>query len=99
MATLDGARALGLASEIGSLEAGKRADVTILDLRRLHLTPRPDVVSTIVYAAEAHDVRAVLIGGRVVLGDGELKTLDEREVLAEAREEYEALAARSGVRT
>ena len=99
MATLDGARALGLASEIGSLEAGKRADIIILDLRRLHLTPCPDVVSTIVYAAQTHDVRTVLIGGRVVLGDGELKMLDEHEVLAEAREQYEMLNARSGVRT
>src|SRR5947209_16841500 len=70
MATLDGARALGLASETGSVEAGKLADLTVLDLDRLHLTPRPDVVSTLVYAAEARDVRTVLIGGRVVLRAG-----------------------------
>jgi 5-methylthioadenosine/S-adenosylhomocysteine deaminase len=98
MATLDGARALGLADEAGSIEPGKLADLTILDLGRLHLTPRPDVVSTLVYAAEARDVRTVLIGGRVVLRDGELTTLDEREVLSEAREQYALLAARADLR-
>jgi 5-methylthioadenosine/S-adenosylhomocysteine deaminase len=97
MATLDGARALGLEDEIGSLEAGKRADITILELGRLHTTPHPEVVSTVVYAAEAHDVRDVLIDGRLVLRHGELQTLDEREVVAEAAQQYELLAARSGI--
>jgi 5-methylthioadenosine/S-adenosylhomocysteine deaminase len=98
MATLDGARALGLEDEIGSIEAGKRADVTVLDLQRLHTTPRPEVVSTIVYAAEARDVRDVLIDGRFVLKGGELTTLDERDVIAEASRQYELLTARSGIR-
>jgi 5-methylthioadenosine/S-adenosylhomocysteine deaminase len=95
MATLDGARALGLADETGSIEEGKLADIIVLDLGRLHLTPRPDLVSTIVYAAEARDVRTALVGGRVLLRDGQLTTLDEREVLAEAREQYALLAARA----
>ncbi|HEY0172523.1 MAG TPA: 5'-deoxyadenosine deaminase [Pyrinomonadaceae bacterium] len=97
MATRDGARALGLEGEVGSLEAGKRADVTIVELGRLHTTPLPDVVSTLVYAAEARDVRDVLIDGRLVLRGGELQTLDEREVVVEAARQYELLAARSGV--
>ncbi|HEV3470563.1 MAG TPA: 5'-deoxyadenosine deaminase [Pyrinomonadaceae bacterium] len=97
MATIDGARALGLDAEVGSLEVGKRADLTVLDLERLHLTPRPDPVSTVVYAAEAADVRTVLIDGRFVLRDGELQTLDEREVIREARSQGESLAARAGI--
>jgi 5-methylthioadenosine/S-adenosylhomocysteine deaminase len=97
MATRGGARALGLEGEIGSVEPGKRADLTVIDLERLHTTPRPDVVSTIVYAAEAADVRDVLIDGRAVLRDRALTTLDEREVLADAGRQYELLAARSGV--
>lgn len=97
MATLDGARALGLEGEVGSLEVGKRADITVLELGRLHTTPRPEVVSTIVYAAEARDVRDVLIDGRIVLREGELRALDEREVVAEAALQYELLAARSGI--
>jgi 5-methylthioadenosine/S-adenosylhomocysteine deaminase len=97
MATRDGARALGLEAEIGSIEAGKRADITVVELERLHTTPRPDVVSTVVYAAGARDVRDVLIDGRAVLRDGALTTLDEREVVAEAGRQYGMLAARSGV--
>lgn len=97
MATREGARALGLESEIGSIEEGKRADLIVVDLERLHTTPRPDVVSTIVYAAEAADVRDVLIDGRAVMLDGQLKTLDESEVIEEARSQYQLLAARSGL--
>ena len=97
MATLGGARALGLEGDIGSLEVGKRADITVVELGRLHTTPRPDVVSTVVYAAGAGDVRDVLIDGRPVLLGGELQTLAERDVVAEASRQYELLAARSGV--
>jgi 5-methylthioadenosine/S-adenosylhomocysteine deaminase len=97
MATVGGARALGLEDEIGTLKVGKRADVMILDLGRLHTTPRPDVVSTIVYAAEARDVRTVLIEGRAVLLDGELQTLDEREVITDADRQQELLRQRAGV--
>ncbi|HEV2707095.1 MAG TPA: 5'-deoxyadenosine deaminase [Pyrinomonadaceae bacterium] len=97
MATIDGARALGLADEIGSLEAGKRADLSIIDLERLHLTPRPDLISTLVYAAEASDVRTVIIDGQLLMRDGELQTLDERELLTESRTQAEALFERAQV--
>jgi 5-methylthioadenosine/S-adenosylhomocysteine deaminase len=97
MATIDGARALGLENEIGSLEEGKRADLIVVDLDRLHLTPRTDVASTIVYAAQASDVRTVLVGGEVLMLDGELQTIDEREVIAGANTQYESLIARAGI--
>jgi 5-methylthioadenosine/S-adenosylhomocysteine deaminase len=97
MATADGARALGLESEIGSLEAGKRADVSVVSLDRLHTTPCPDAVSTLVYAAQPSDVRTVLIDGRVLLRDGELTTLDESEVIGEATKEARELFARAGI--
>src|SRR5262249_5422423 len=70
MATIDGARALGLENEIGSIEAGKQADLVLLDLSSLHTTPHPDLVSTIVYAAEAENVQTVIIDGQVVMRDG-----------------------------
>jgi 5-methylthioadenosine/S-adenosylhomocysteine deaminase len=95
MATVDGARALGLAAEIGSLETGTRADVTVVELGRLHLTPCPDVVSTLVYAAAPSDVRDVVIDGRVVMRDGELRTLDESAVRREAETEAAALFERA----
>jgi 5-methylthioadenosine/S-adenosylhomocysteine deaminase len=93
MATMDGARALGLADEIGSIETGKRADLVLLNLDKLHTTPRPDVVSTIVYAAEPSNVETVLIDGRIVLRDGRLTTMDEREIIENAQAEALQIAS------
>jgi 5-methylthioadenosine/S-adenosylhomocysteine deaminase len=96
LATIDGARALSLDQEIGSLEEGKRADVTILDLRRLHNTPKPpDVVSAIVYSAHSADVRSVMVNGRWLLLEGLLTTLDESEVIKEANEQSHQLVERA----
>jgi 5-methylthioadenosine/S-adenosylhomocysteine deaminase len=97
MATIDGARALGLESEIGSLELGKRADVAVVNLEGLHTTPEAEIVSSLVYAAEASDVRNVVIDGRLVMRDRELMTLDEREVIAEADTQAEILMTRAGL--
>jgi 5-methylthioadenosine/S-adenosylhomocysteine deaminase len=91
MATIDGARALGLEKEIGTIEVGKRADLTLINLNRLHTTPHPDPISTIVYAAEASDVDTVIIDGRVVMRAGALTTLDEQAVLKEATEQSQRL--------
>jgi len=77
MATVRGARALGLDEEIGSLEPGKRADVSVVDLRAPHLSPPgADLHAAIVYAARASDVTDVLVGGRAVVRDRRLLTLD-----------------------
>jgi 5-methylthioadenosine/S-adenosylhomocysteine deaminase len=97
MATINGAKALGLEKEIGSIEAGKRADLVILNLDRLHTIPQPNIVSTIVYAAERADVRMVMIDGRVVVENGSLTTLDEEEIRTRSRREAAELARRAGV--
>jgi 5-methylthioadenosine/S-adenosylhomocysteine deaminase len=97
MATIDGARALGLDQETGTLETGKRADLSVVALDRLHLTPRPDVVSAIVYAAGASDVRTVVIDGRTVMREGELTTMSEREVIDEASEQAKHLFQRARI--
>ena len=98
LATVDGARALGLEGEIGSLEAGKRADVIIVNLDCLHSTPRPaNIVSAIVYSAQASDVQTVIIDGRLVMRDRELLTMNEREVIEEANREASLLRERAGV--
>jgi 5-methylthioadenosine/S-adenosylhomocysteine deaminase len=96
LATTAGARALGLETEVGSVEVGKRADLIILNIDQLHTTPRPDLVSTIVYAAVAGDVETVVIDGRVVMRGRELLTLDEGAVIAEARSAARQLSAASG---
>jgi 5-methylthioadenosine/S-adenosylhomocysteine deaminase len=90
MATIGGARALGMDDIIGSLEVGKRADIAILELDCVHNVPRfeisPDnTYSQLVYAAKAHDVRHVLIDGRWVMRDQRLLTLDEAQARAEAQ--------------
>ncbi|HEX2268007.1 MAG TPA: 5'-deoxyadenosine deaminase [Pyrinomonadaceae bacterium] len=95
MATIDGARALGLDGEIGSLEVGKRADVAIVRMNGLHMTPAAEVVSSLVYAAEATDVDTVVIDGQLVMRDGKLLTLDESDVVARANAEAKALMNRA----
>src|SRR6266550_1952932 len=77
LATIDGARAMGLAQEIGSIEPGKRADVIVVNLDRIHSSPAYDVVSALVYSAQPADVRAAIIDGHVVMRAGELTTLNE----------------------
>ena len=97
MATIDGARAMGLDREIGSIEMEKRADVMVVDLDRIHSSPARDVVSTLVYSAGASDVRTAIIDGRLVMRDGELTTLNELSVIQGANREAGALAERAKV--
>jgi cytosine/adenosine deaminase-related metal-dependent hydrolase len=85
LATLGGARALGLEREIGSIEAGTRADLVTLDLSGPHGQPAgADLVSRLVYAARAADVRHVLVDGRVVVRSGRLLTADLEEIRVKA---------------
>ena len=72
LATLGGARALGLGDQIGALAPGRRADVVIVDPRSVHSVPAPDPVSTLVYAAQSRNVRDVLVDGRVLVRQGRL---------------------------
>ena len=81
MATIDGARALGLADRTGSLEAGKAADVIMIDTRQPHLTPLYHPASHLVYAARGGDVSATIIHGRIVMENRELLTLDCARVM------------------
>jgi len=98
MATIDGARALGLEQEIGSLEVGKRADLVIVDFSTPATTPNHHPVSTLVYSALGSEVETVVVDGRVVVQDRCLRTADEAEILAEATARARHLAARAGIR-
>ena len=84
MATINGAKALGLENEIGSLEVGKRADLILLDATKPHYFPRHNPVSSIVYSAQAADVSTVLVNGKVLMENYELKTMDVAETMREA---------------
>ena len=85
-ATMGGARALGAERMIGSLEPGKKADCIVLDLDQPHLTPVYSPVSHLVYAARGSDVTDSVIGGRLVMEERRLLTLDEPAILARMRE-------------
>jgi 5-methylthioadenosine/S-adenosylhomocysteine deaminase len=85
LATIRGAQALHMESEIGSLEKGKRADLVIVERDSLNQIPLYNVYSDLVYATKANDVETVIINGRVVMRDRRLLTLNEDEIKASAR--------------
>ena len=99
MATIEGAQAIGLGDEIGSLEAGKQADLILVDLTAPNLTPVladpiRNIVPNLVYAASGHEVKTVMVAGKVLMKDRELLTLDEAAIQAEAQEQAEMLSRR-----
>ncbi len=97
MATIDGARALHMEKEIGSLEAGKKADLIVIDLDEPNAVPMYDVYAQIAYSLKGSDVETVIIGGRVVMRDRKLLTIDEPAVLEKAREYGKSVKASLGM--
>jgi 5-methylthioadenosine/S-adenosylhomocysteine deaminase len=98
LATLGGARALGLEAEIGSIELGKRADLAVLDLSGPHATPGgDDLYGQIVHSGHSADVRDVIIDGRVVMRDRELLTLDAGAIAGRARMHAARVGERAGL--
>ena len=87
MATIDGARVLGIDHLVGSLEAGKRADLAVVRLDALHAEPGGDAVARLVYACTPADVTHVLVEGRLLVDGGALRTLDLDDVREAARRE------------
>lgn len=96
MATRGGARAVGLADQIGSLEAGKRADIVIHTLERPEMLPVTNMIRNLFYASGAKSVRTVIVAGKVVLDDGVFVTIDEKAALAEINKASLALLKRMG---
>jgi len=96
MATIGSSRALGLDKEIGSIEAGKNADIILVDLKKPHLTPLTNPVSHLVYAARGCDVSHSIVNGRILMMEGVLTTLDEEKVMAEALRETKDLLEKTG---
>src|SRR6266536_1910255 len=98
MAPIDGARAMGLDATIGSLETGKQGDVIVVRLDGLHATPHgADLLSALVYSAQPNDVETVTIGGRVVLRERALLTIEEPELVEEVNRESQMLLRRAGI--
>ena len=97
MATIDGARALHMEKEIGSLEPGKKADLALISLDEPNAVPMYDVYAQIAYSLKGSDVDTVVIGGRVVMRDRKLLTIDEPQVLEKAREYGKSVKASLGM--
>ncbi len=98
MATIDGAKALHMEKEIGSLETGKKADLILISLDEPNAVPMFDIYAQLAYALKGSDVQTVIIGGHIVMRDSKLLTIDEEQVLAKAREYQKSVAASLGMR-
>ena len=94
MATILGARALHIDKQTGSLEAGKKADIIIVDTTAAHATPMYNVYAQIVYALKDTDVRTSIINGKVVMEDRKILTLDEAAIMAKAAEYKKQILSR-----
>jgi cytosine/adenosine deaminase-related metal-dependent hydrolase len=98
MVTIDAARALGLESEIGSLEPGKKADIILIDMNKPHLVPLHMPAYRIAYFANGADVDTVLVDGQILMENRQVKTLDEEQVLQQAQGVMEKTLDRTGLR-
>ena len=97
MATIDGARAVGLENEIGSIEVGKKADLVMLDMSDFFASPIHDPVSSIVYSALGHEPTLVVIDGKIVMRDRNMVTVDQRRVRQEAQKAAASLTSRAKI--
>lgn len=97
MATLGGARVLGIDAEVGSIEPGKRADVIVVDARGPHMRPRTDPCTSLVYAAEASDVRHVFVDGQWLVRDHRLVRWELDEIILDAEHAIDGVLARAGL--
>jgi cytosine/adenosine deaminase-related metal-dependent hydrolase len=97
IATINGAKAVGLENLIGSLEKGKKADFIAIELKNLHQLPVYDPVSTLVHATNARDVQLVVVDGKILVERGELTTMVEKEVIQEAIKAGTAVLQRAGL--
>jgi 5-methylthioadenosine/S-adenosylhomocysteine deaminase len=84
MATINGAKALGLDGNIGSLEVGKKADIILIDLSKPHLKPLHNIYASLIYSARGSDTHTVIVDGIILMENGQVKTLDEKAVMEKA---------------
>lgn len=84
MATINGAKALGIDKEVGTIEVGKKADIILLDLNKPHFYPRYNLVASLAYSAQASDVETVIVDGKILMENYELKTIDLEKVMFNA---------------
>jgi len=98
MATVGGARAIGMQDKLGALEPGKLADIVLVNLDSVHMVPNNNYISDLVYAGSGADVDTVIIDGKIVMEQRTVKTLDEQEIVEQARERANGLLERTGLK-
>jgi cytosine/adenosine deaminase-related metal-dependent hydrolase len=98
LATINGAKALGMSSEIGSIEVGKKADLVLVRTDVPHLTPPMNPISHLVYAGEGSDVDTVIVDGKILMEQRQVRTLDENRIIEEANRRAEKLLERAGIK-
>lgn len=97
MATLNGAKAMGFGEEVGSIEAGKRADFIIINTDSPNLTPVWNPVASVVFASQGSDVDTVVIDGKIIMRSRKMQTMDEEAILEDVRRRYREVAKRAGI--
>jgi cytosine/adenosine deaminase-related metal-dependent hydrolase len=97
MATVNGATAVGLQDQVGSLEVGKKADIIIVNMQKPHLTPAFNPVSHLVYAAEGSDVETTIIDGKIIMENRTVKSLNEERIIDDANEHATRLLQRAKI--
>jgi len=98
MATINGAKGIMADHLVGSLEAGKQADIVLINARSAHITPLHDPVSAVAWAANGSDVDTVLIDGRVVMRGRTMMTLDEEQILNDAEDRKDKILKQAGIK-
>jgi len=86
IATQGGADVLGMGNEIGSLEVGKKADLILIDMNKAHLVPLYNIYSQIVYSMSAQDIETVIVNGKIVMENKQIKSVNEADLFAEIKE-------------
>lgn len=94
MATVNGAKALGMDSLIGSLKEGMKADIILIDLDKPHFVPLHDLCANIVYSGSGRDVKTVIVDGKILMKDYEVLTLDQEKIMYESNRKVEQLLKR-----
>ena len=98
MATVHGAKAIGMGDKLGTLEPGKLADIVLVNLDSIDMVPNNNPVSDLVYAGCGADVDTVIVDGRIVMENKNVITLNEHEIIEQARERASSLLKRTGLR-
>jgi 5-methylthioadenosine/S-adenosylhomocysteine deaminase len=97
MVTIGGAKALGLDDKIGSIEKGKKADIIIVNLKNLETVPIHNILDSLIYSTDGHNVETVIIDGRITMRNRKVTTIDEHNLISKSHLRANGIAEKSGI--